>query len=291
MTVSGQPEFIVISGLSGSGKSTAVKNFEDLGAYCVDNLPTSLLPKVLELFGESTMDLRLVVIGMDIRGRNFVKGFPEIFRSLRARGLPIRLLFFTAAEKVLVRRFSETRRVHPLGGSGSLLEAIRRERKELEPLEKLADQVIDTSRTSLRDLREEVCHLARERHAPGSLSITLLSFGYKYGIPFDADLVFDVRFLPNPFFVEELKHQTGLDDPVRDFIMKKEETRDFMEEFHRFLKFLIPRYQAEGRAYLTIAIGCTGGRHRSVAVARSTAAFLKEEGGAVELRNRDIQGD
>jgi UPF0042 nucleotide-binding protein len=291
VTVSGQPEFIVISGLSGSGKSTAVKNFEDLGAYCVDNLPTSLLPKVLELFGESTMDLRLVVIGMDIRGRNFVKGFPEIFRSLRARGLPIRLLFFTAAEKVLVRRFSETRRVHPLGGSGSLLEAIRRERKELEPLEKLADQVIDTSRTSLRDLREEVCHLARERHAPGSLSITLLSFGYKYGIPFDADLVFDVRFLPNPFFVEELKHQTGLDDPVRDFIMKKEETGKFIEEFHRFLKFLIPRYQAEGRAYLTIAIGCTGGRHRSVVIARSTAAFLKQEGGAVDLRNRDIQGD
>jgi UPF0042 nucleotide-binding protein len=291
VTVSSQPEFIVISGLSGSGKSAAVKNFEDLGAYCVDNLPTALLPKVLELFGESTMDLRLVVIGMDIRGRNFIKGFPEIFRSLRTSGIPIRLLFFTAAEKVLVRRYGETRRVHPLGGSGSLLEAIRREKKELEPLKELADQVVDTSRTSLRDLREEVCNICQERRAPGRLSITLLSFGYKYGVPFDADLVFDVRFLPNPFFVEELKHQTGLDDPVRDFVMKKKETGEFVEEFHRFLKFLIPRCRAEGRAYLTIAIGCTGGRHRSVAVARAAAAFLEDKGGAVSVRNRDIQGE
>ena len=289
--MTGQPEFIVISGQSGSGKSTAVKAFEDLGSYCVDNLPTALLPKMLDLFSETTMDLKLVVLGMDIRERDFLKVFPSLFSDLKSRGIPIRLLFFTAGEKVLVRRYSETRRVHPLGGSGSLIEAIRSEAEMLEPLRELADHVVDTSAMRLRDLREEVIRICRKSRVSERLSITLLTFGYKYGLPFDTDLVFDVRFLPNPFFVEGLKHKTGLDDPVRDFLLEKPETDAFLKEFFRFLGFLLPRFQSDGRAYLTIGIGCTGGRHRSVVVARAAAEFLEEKGYETALRNRDIQGD
>lgn len=285
------PEFIVISGLSGSGKSTAVKTFEDLGSYCVDNLPTALLPKILDLFSESAMDLKLVVLGMDIRERDFLKVFPGLFRDLKARGIPIRLLFFTASEKVLVRRYSETRRAHPLGGSGSLLGAIRAEAELLGPLRDLADQAVDTSTMNLRDLREEVIKICRQAQSPARLSITILSFGYKYGLPFDTDLAFDVRFLPNPFFVGELKNLTGLDDPVREFLLGKPETGAFLDEFTRFLKFIVPRYQTGGRAYLTIAVGCTGGRHRSVVIARAAAEYLEKQGFAVTVRNRDIQGD
>lgn len=289
MTV--KTEFVVISGLSGSGKSTAVKIFEDMGSYCVDNLPTPLLPKMLELFRESTMDLNLVVLGMDIREKYFITAFPDMFRAIKEQGTPIRLLFFTASEKVLVRRFSETRRVHPLGGQGPLLDAIRREVGELEPLRELSDRTIDTSDMSIRDLREEVLKICQETRSQEKLSIMLLTFGYKYGIPFDTDLVFDVRFLPNPYFVQELKHQTGLDDDVRDFVMAKPETGAFLEEFFRFLTYVIPRYRAEGRAYVTIGIGCTGGRHRSVVIARATAVLLEKQGYTIIVRNRDIQGE
>ena len=285
------PELIVISGLSGSGKSTAVKNFEDLGAYCIDNLPTALLPKMIELFGVTTMDLRLVVIGMDIRGKRFVETFPSLFKELKVRETPIRLLFLTASDEVLVRRYSETRRVHPLGTTGSLIEAISREREELEPLRKLADIIVDTSSMGRRDMREKVLEIGRERRSAGRLSITLLTFGFKHGLPFDTDLVFDVRFLPNPFFVEELKHRTGLDDAVRDFVLEKEETSGFLKEFFRFLAYLIPQYRREGRPYLTIGIGCTGGKHRSVVVARATAEFLEKEGYPVSVRNRDVMGE
>jgi UPF0042 nucleotide-binding protein len=287
--MSNRPEFIVISGLSGSGKSTAVKVFEDLGAYCVDNLPTALLPKMLDLFGESTMSLKLVVLGMDIRERSFLSTFPEVFRGIRARGTPIRLLFFTASEDVLVRRYSESRRIHPLGSTGSLLEAIRREKEEMGPLEELADRAIDTSAMKLRDLREEIRVISDETRSTERLSLTLLSFGYKYGLPFDTDLVFDVRFLPNPFFVPELKHQTGLDDPVRDFVLSNPETKSFLKEYFRFLQYLIPRYRSEGRAYVTVGIGCTGGKHRSVVIARATADFLEKQGFSVTVRNRDVQ--
>jgi UPF0042 nucleotide-binding protein len=289
--VTAHPEFIVLSGLSGSGKSTAVRTFEDLGSYCVDNLPTALLPKILDLLSESAMDLKLVVLGMDIRERDFLKVFPGLFRDLKERGIPIRLLFFTASEKVLVRRYSETRRAHPLGGGGSLLDAIRAEAELLGPLRDLADQVVDTSGMNLRDLREEVIKICKEAQSPGRLSITILSFGYKYGLPFETDLAFDVRFLPNPFFVRELKNLTGLDDPVREFVLGKPETAAFLEEFTRFLKFVVPRYRAGGRAYLTIAVGCTGGRHRSVVIARAAAEYLENQGFAVTVRNRDIQGN
>jgi len=284
-------EFLVITGLSGSGRSSTVKALEDMGAYCVDNLPTALLPHLLELAHRSTLDLDLVVLGMDIRERGFVQQFPRVFRAARARGTRIRLLFLEASENVLVRRFSETRRIHPLGGGLPLVEAIREERRELETLRSLADQVVDTSQMRIRDLRERMISIAREVRADAGLIVTVFSFGFKYGIPAEADLVFDVRFIRNPFFEEGLKHLSGLDDKVRDFVLGRPETVAFLKVFLPFLSFLIPLYQTDGRAYLTIAIGCTGGRHRSPVIARSAVASLAERGFRVTMRNRDLQGD
>jgi RNase adapter protein RapZ len=284
-------EFLVITGLSGSGRSSAVKALEDLGAYCVDNLPTALLPRMLELTHRSTLDLDLVVLGMDTRERGFTAQFPRVFRAARSRGIRIRLLFLEASENVLVRRFSETRRVHPLGAGLPLVEAIRAERRELEVLRGLADQIVDTSQMRVRDLRERMIAIAREARPSAGLIVTVFSFGFKYGIPAEADLVFDVRFIRNPFFEEELKHLSGLDDPVRNFVLGRPETASFLAAFLPFLGFLVPLYRAEGRAYLTIAVGCTGGRHRSPVIARVVGDQLAEQGFRVTMRNRDLQGD
>lgn len=284
-------EFLVITGLSGSGRSSAVKALEDLGAYCVDNLPTALLPQMLELTQRSTLDLGLVVLGMDIRERSFVQQFPRVFRQARARGIRIRLLFLEASEEVLVRRFSETRRVHPIGGAMPLLEAIREERRELEPLRGLADQVIDTSQLRIRDLRERMVAIAHDVRPDGGLIVTVVSFGFKYGVPAEADLMFDVRFIRNPFFEEDLKRLSGLDEPVRDFVLRRDETASFLKKLLPFLSYLVPLYRTDGRAYLTIAIGCTGGRHRSPAIARVVADALSGKGFRVTVRNRDLQGD
>jgi len=284
-------EFIVITGLSGSGRSSAVKALEDLGAYCVDNLPTALLPRMLELTRRSTLDLDLVVLGMDIRERNFVHDFPAVFHAARARGTGIRLLFFEAAENVLVRRFSETRRAHPLGAGRQLVEAIREERRALEPLRNLADQVVDTSPMRIRDLRERMISLAREERRATGLSVTVTSFGFKYGVPADADLVFDVRFIANPFFEEGLKHMSGLDDSVRDFVLARPETATFLSAFLPFVDVLLPLYRADARAYLNIAVGCTGGRHRSPVIARAAAEALEQRGQRITVRHRDVQGE
>ncbi len=286
-----ETEFLVITGLSGSGRSSAVKVLEDLGAYCVDNLPTELLPQMLELTHRSTLDLDFVVLGMDIRERSFVRQFPRIFRAARARGIRIRLLFLEASENVLVRRFSETRRVHPLGGGLPIVEAIRQERRELQPLRVLADQIVDTSTMRIRDLRERMIAIARETRSDGNLIVTIFSFGFKYGIPAEADLVFDVRFIRNPFFEDGLKQLSGLDEPVRDFVLGRPETAAFLAEFLPFLAFLVPLYRTDGRAYLTIAIGCTGGRHRSPVIARVAAEALAGPELRVTMRNRDIQSD
>lgn len=288
--MSAEPRFIVISGLSGSGKSTAVKAFEDRGAYCVDNLPTALLPKMLELFSDTSLDLGLAVLVMDIRERQFISDFPALFRKIREDGVPISLLFFTADEKVLVRRYSETRRSHPLGG-GSLVDAIRQEAKELGPLRELADRIIDTSGTTIHELRSEMKEVALEamsREGP-DLQVSILTFGYKYGLPFEIDLAFDVRFLPNPYFVDGLRHRTGLDPEVKDFIISRDETRSFLEALCNYLEAVLPAYRAEGRPYLNIGIGCTGGRHRSVAIAGEAAAFIEKLGYAVTVKNRDIR--
>jgi UPF0042 nucleotide-binding protein len=290
-TAKGNVEFLVITGLSGSGRSSAVKALEDLGAYCVDNLPTALLPRMIELTHRSTLDLDLVVLGMDIRERNFVGEFPRVFRAALARGIPIRLIFLEASENELVRRFSETRRVHPLGGTLPLVEAIREERRELEPLRELAEKIVDTSRLRIRDLRERIVEIAHETRRERGLIVNVLSFGFKYAIPAEADLVFDVRFIRNPFFEEGLKELSGLDAAVRDFVLGRPETVSFLEAFLPFINFLVPLYQVEGRSTLTIAIGCTGGRHRSPVIARAVAETLAEHGFRITVRNRDLQGE
>lgn len=286
-----EAEFLVITGLSGSGRSSAVKALEDLGAYCVDNLPTALLPQMLELTQRSTLELGLVVLGMDIRERSFVQQFPRVFRAARARGIRIRLLFLEASEDVLVRRFSETRRVHALGGTLPLVEAIRSELRELMPLRDLADQVIDTSQLRIRDLRERMVAIAHDVRSADGLVVTVVCFGFKYGVPAEADLVFDVRFIRNPFFEEDLKLLSGLDEPVRDFVLRRPETQSFLANFLPFLGYLVPLYRTDGRAYLTIAIGCTGGRHRSPVIGRAVAEALAGGGFRVTVRNRDLQGD
>lgn len=284
-------EFLVVTGLSGSGRSAAVKALEDLGAYCVDNLPTALLPQMIELTRRSNLEQGLVVLGMDIRERRFAVEFPAVFREVRARGAAVRLLFLEASESVLVRRFSETRRAHPLGGSTPLIDAIHAERRELEPVRALADIVLDTSPMRVRDLRERMSALVRRSRPARELVVTLVSFGYKFGLPADADLVFDVRFIANPFFVEELKPLSGLDEPVRRFVLGRPEAAAFLERLLPFLLHLLPGYRADDRAYLTVAFGCTGGRHRSPVIARAVAEALALRGFRAAVRNRDLAGE
>jgi UPF0042 nucleotide-binding protein len=280
--------FVVVTGLSGSGKSAAVKVFEDLGAYCVDNLPVALLPRMVDLTRRSPLATGLVVLGMDIREPGFLREFPAAYRLIRARGLPIRLIFLEAEERVLVRRYSESRRLHPLGAGRSLVEAIRAERRRLGRVRTLADEVIDTGAMRVRDLRERLLAVAESQDAAAGLRVTVLSFGFKHGVPAEADLVFDVRFLANPYFVKRLRPLSGLDEPVRAHVAGQPETAAFLERLLPLLAYCVPLYGADGRAYLTIAIGCTGGRHRSPVVARAVAEGLRGRGHRVAVRDRDL---
>jgi len=279
---------VVVTGLSGSGKSAAVKVFEDLGAYCVDNLPTALLPQMVELARRSNPDAGLVVLGMDIREPGFPRSFPDAYRAIRGSGVPISLLFLEAEERVLVRRYSESRRVHPLGTGRSLVEAIRAERRRLRPLRALADEVIDTGALRVRELRERLLPIAERNAAAAGLQVSVLSFGFKHGVPAEADLVFDVRFLANPFFVRRLRPLAGTDEPVRAFVAEQPEAGAFLERLLPLLAYSIPLYGADGRAYLTIAVGCTGGRHRSPVMARAVAEQLRALGHRVAVRDRDM---
>ncbi|MBI5379365.1 MAG: RNase adapter RapZ [Nitrospirae bacterium] len=270
--------FVVVSGLSGSGKSHAIKSLEDLGFFCVDNLPPPLLPKFVELCAQAGMEFSKVALGIDIRERDFIRDVPAFLRSLREAGHRLELVFLEASEEALIRRFRETRRPHPLGGEATVAEGIRREREQLRALRDLADRVIDTTQLSVHQLRETLtgCYgLADRGHA---LSIVLVSFGYKFGIPYDADLLFDVRFLPNPYFVEGLRPHTGHDAAVREYVFRGSETGEFLKRVQELLHFLIPYYQREGKSYLTIGIGCTGGRHRSIVIAEALKAFWSERG-------------
>jgi RNase adapter protein RapZ len=285
---SGQP-FIVLTGLSGSGKSQAIRALEDLGYFCVDNLPTMLIPTLADLSLRGSRNIERVAIVVDIREGDFLSSFPKIFRGLRKmpRLNPI-LIFLEASHTALVRRFSETRRPHPLAKGRSPSEGIRDERARLNVIRKLADEIIDTSDMTVHELRRFFMGLTRER-SRASLVITLLSFGYKHGVPVDADLMFDVRCLPNPHFVPELRPRTGRDRDVVKFMEKDGPTREFMDRIEDYLRQAIPYYVAEGKSYLTIGIGCTGGRHRSVMIAeRLRRALANISGARVRVRHRDI---
>ena len=281
--------FIVLTGLSGSGKSQAIRALEDLGYFCVDNLPTTLIPTLAKLSLRGGGDIEKVAIVVDVREGGFLSSFPKIFRKLRKmpRLNPV-LIFLEASHAALVRRFSETRRPHPLAPDRSVSEGIRDERSRLNVIREMADEIVDTSDMTVHELRQFFMNLSRDRGAKARLVVTLLSFGYKHGVPVDADLVFDVRCLPNPHFVPALRRRTGRDRAVAQFMERDASTREFMDRLEDYLKYAVPHYIAEGKSYLTIAIGCTGGRHRSVMIAERLRKALAGVGARVRVRHRDI---
>jgi UPF0042 nucleotide-binding protein len=279
----------VLTGLSGSGKSQAIRALEDLGYFCVDNLPTTLIPTLAKLSLSAGGDIEKVAIVVDVREGGFLSSFPKIFAKLRKmpRLNPI-LIFLEASHAALVRRFSETRRPHPLAPDRSVTEGIRDERARLNIIRELADEIVDTSDMTVHELRQFFMSLSRDR-TRARLVITLLSFGFKYGVPVDADLVFDARCLPNPHFVPALRRRTGRDRAVAEFMEKDASTRAFMDRLDEYLRFVVPYYITEGKSYLTIGIGCTGGRHRSVMIAERLRKSLGDLGIArVRVRHRDI---
>jgi len=281
--------FIVLTGLSGSGKSQAIRALEDLGYFCVDNLPTTLIPTLAKLSLRAGRDIDKVAIVVDVREGGFLSSFPKIFRQLRKlpRLNPV-LIFLEASHAALVRRFSETRRPHPLAPDRSVTEGIRDERSRLDVIRDLADEIVDTSDMTVHELRRFFMSLSRDR-ARARLVITLLSFGFKHGVPVDADLVFDARCLPNPHFVPTLRRRTGRDRAVVEFMERDTGSRAFIEHLEEYVKYVVPYYIAEGKSYLTIAIGCTGGRHRSVMIAERLRKALAVTGTArVRVRHRDI---
>jgi RNase adapter protein RapZ len=283
----GQP-FIVLTGLSGSGKSQAIRALEDLGYFCVDNLPTTLIPTLAKLSLRAGGDIEKVAIVVDVREGEFLSSFPKIFRQLRKmpRLNPI-LIFLEASHAALVRRFSETRRPHPLAPDRSVSEGIRDERSRLNVIRDLADEIVDTSDMTVHELRQFFMGLSRDR-ASARLVVTLLSFGFKHGVPVDADLMFDVRCLPNPHFVPTLRKRTGRDRAVVEFMERDTGARAFMDRLEDYVKYVVPYYIAEGKSYLTIAIGCTGGRHRSVMIAERLRKALAGMSARVRVRHRDI---
>lgn len=280
---------VVISGLSGSGKSTAAKALEDLGYFCVDNLPVTLMPKFLEVCQRAAGGIKRVSLVMDAREGAFLKEYGDTIKELRKEGYYIELLFFDASDEIILKRYSETRRRHPLAGSGTSTDGINREREELSDVRLMADRVIDTTALNVHQLREMIFQTYGDRPGEEGLVVNILSFGYSHGLPFNADLVMDVRFLKNPYFVPEMKALTGEDPKVVDYILASQEGSLFMAKFLNLIKYLIPLYEKEGKSYLTVAIGCTGGRHRSVAIATEMTKALEGYGYKIRVSHRDIR--
>ncbi len=280
------PARVIVSGLSGAGRSTAMKALEDLDYFCVDNLPVVMLESFVELFGASERKLAVVI---DAREREFLAAFPEMHERLIARDVLRDFLFLEASDDVLAKRFDETRRVHPAAGGGRLQEGIAQERELLAPLAQRAAVVIDTSQLSVHDLRRMVIRRYTDAAHRSPLEVDIVSFGFRYGAPQMADLMIDVRFLPNPNFVWELRERTGLDPEVAAYVLESPRTAPFLDRFFDFLSFLLPLYVEEGKAYLTIAIGCTGGQHRSVAIAGALERYLEERKIEVNVIHRDLE--
>jgi RNase adapter protein RapZ len=280
-------QIVVVTGLSGSGKSTVSRVLEDLGFYCIDNLPIALLPNLFEMAAGFLPDYAKIALVMDLRDRALLRTFPEVFRQLQQEGLRMEILFLESTDEVLVRRYSQTRRTHPLAEKGRVVEGIRQEREMLIPLRSLATRIIDTSMFNVHQLEGAVRDLFGDRLGIRRMTLTLLSFGYSRGIPQEADLVMDVRFLPNPYFVEELKPLPGTDKQIREFLFGFEQTREFVKRLQDLLEYLVPLYEREGKAYLTIAIGCTGGKHRSVAITEHLVLYFAGRN-PVQGRHRDL---
>lgn len=281
--------FVVVTGMSGGGKTTALKMLEDAGFYCVDNMPVSLIEKFVELISMPNSEISKVALGLDVRADQSFEDATRILVQLKAAGYKIEILFMDAAENSLIKRYKETRRVHPLSPDGRVEDGVRKERKVLEAIRKNADYVFDTTNLLTRELKESLTRIFVNNEEYNSLMITVMSFGFKHGIPVDADLVFDVRFLPNPFYIEELKTKTGNDKEVQDYVMSFKESEEFLKKLQDMIQFLIPNYVKEGKYQLVIGIGCTGGKHRSVTLANELYHRMKDKGDyGIKLYHRDV---
>lgn len=279
---------VIITGLSGSGKSTAVRALEDEGFFCLDNLPVSLVTTFIELVEHSREDIKDVALVMDIRSRDFIKGYDQVFQAMATAGHSVKIFYFDATDEVLIRRFSETRRRHPALEGASVPEGIRFERDQLAGLRRIATAIIDTSEMNVHRLKEVVISQVKGGEGVLEMQVNLQSFGFRYGIPLESDLVMDVRFLPNPYFVATLRPYSGLDTGVRDYVMGHKETMVFLERFRDMLEFLLPGYRREGKSYLSVSIGCTGGRHRSVAIAEELHRYFRQKNVNIKITHRDI---
>jgi UPF0042 nucleotide-binding protein len=281
----------IITGISGSGKSTAIQAFEDASYYCIDNMPMELVPKVLELPFKDHPTVKGSAFVMDMRSKTFIKSFVSGISMLEEMGITPTIIFLEADVKTLVNRYSQTRRHHPLDQEKSLLDSIHSEKKTMAPIRKLAHHVIDTSSYNVHKLKSQILDLILDNKNVSLMRLNILSFGYKYGIPLDANLVVDVRFLANPYFVPELKPMDGESEAVKSYVLEDPETKTFLQKYNEFIDYLIPLYKKENKAYLTLAMGCTGGRHRSVAIARSVFERLTQQGQNPSIMHRDIDRD
>ncbi len=281
-------KFIIITGLSGAGKTLALRVFEDFGYFCVDNLPPALIPTFVELCRQSRKKINKIALIIDIRGGGFFEGLFESLKTVQEEGSHYKILFLEESDETLIKRFKESRRRHPLAPEGRIIDGLSNERKKMAKLRRAADYIIDTSYKTPGQLKEEIVRyfMGPEKEEP--IVINLVSFGFKQGIPLDADLVFDVRFLPNPFYIDELRPLSGEDPEVKNYVMKWEESREFLKKLDEMVEFLIPYYIREGKSQLIIAIGCTGGRHRSIAIASELAAMLKSSHHKVVVGHRDM---
>ena len=284
--------FVIVTGMSGAGKSTALKMLEDVGYYCVDNLPFPLISKLAELTQMPNVEINKIAVGIDIRSGYSLTELERILDQLKQSGFEYEIMFLDSRDDILIKRYKETRRNHPLAKEGGLDQGIRMEREEIEGLRKRADYILDTSNTLTRELKIEIDKIFVENKEFKNIYVTVCSFGFKYGIPSDADLVFDVRFLPNPYYIEELRHQTGNDVPVQDYVMENIGAKEFLHKLQDMVRFLIPHYISEGKHQLVIAIGCTGGKHRSVTLANELYKTLgQDENLGIKIEHRDIEKD
>lgn len=283
--------FVIVTGLSGAGKTQAIRSLEDLGFFCVDNLPPALIPKFADLCYQTGGKIDRIALVIDIRGGRFFDDLFESLNQLKMGNFNYEILFLDADDDILIKRFKESRRSHPLAGDGRILDGIKEERKRLAEVKSKSDNIINTSNLTPRQLKEEIVHIFVEGKKFEGIIISVVSFGFKYGIPLDSDLVFDVRFLPNPYYVEVLKQKSGKDQPVIEYVMRWPEASAFLDKVKDMTEFLIPYYIKEGKTHLVISVGCTGGRHRSVVIANQIYDSLKKNGHRVIVDHRDISED
>ena len=281
---------VIVTGLSGSGKTTALRSLEDIGFFCVDNLPVVLLPRFLEIQAGSSGEISEIALVMDLRQKSFLEKYTDIFSQLREKGYKIEILFLDAGDEALLRRFSETRRAHPLSEKGAVIDGVKLEREKLSALKEMADNVIDTSFENVHQLREAIQRYYHSYSAVRRLVINLTSFGYRYGLPPDADIVLDVRFLPNPYFVNGLKKLDGNNKRVQDYVLECEEGKTFLQKLFKLMDYLIPLYEEEGKSNINIALGCTGGRHRSVVTLNQLGEYFSRKNYLANIKHRDISG-